>query len=97
MAWKYIVMAITSPGGTTWEFPVIFPDKMIHAEMFAVAKFTVPGANAEGSNVRAMSAGMIELVEVEGVGGRSDTLKLKSRGDGDAKLITLYPYTHGIT
>lgn len=76
---------------------MIFPDKMIHAEVFAVAKFVVPGADAEGSNVRVVAAGMIEQVGVNGVGGRSTTLKLKSRGDEDAKLITLYSYNHGIT
>lgn len=97
MAWKYIIMEIETPSGTKMAFPVIFPDKMIHAEVFAVTKFVVPTANAEGTNVRAVSAGAIEHVTVDGLGGRSTTLGIKSRGDEDARLIDVYSYCHGVT
>ncbi len=97
MAWKYIVMEIETSGGTKFAFPVIFPDKMIHAEVFAVAKFAVPTANPEGSNVRVVAAGAIEHVTVDGLGGRSTTLGIASRGDEDAKLIDVYSYCHGVT
>lgn len=97
MAWKYIVMEIELPGGTRMAFPVIFPDKMVHAEVFAVTKFVVPAARPDGGNVKVVAAGAIEHVTVDGLGGRSTTLGISSRGDEDAKMIDVYSYCHGVT
>lgn len=91
MAWKYIVLEATF-GETKVEFPVIFPDKTIHLEVVTVMRLVAPVGKHQP---RVVSAGKIEHVDVDGIGGDSKTLKIASRAD-DKELIETYEYIHGI-
>jgi hypothetical protein len=87
MGWKYIMIE-----DKLTRTPIIFPDKLVHQEVFVVCReLWLP---ARGP-VTACSAGMIEFLDVDGVGGKSETLRIKSH-DRDAEIINGYPYSHGI-
>lgn len=94
MAWKYIMLEVRVRGrtGTPFRFPVIFPDKMIHVEMDAVARVLLDGMGLVGKSV---SAGKIEHIGVLGLGGDSETLRLESRPE-DAQVIEEFAYAHGL-
>lgn len=85
MGWKYIVIE----DGLT-RTPIIFPDKLVHQEVFVVCRELWSPRSAV-----ACSAGVIEQLRVGGVGGKSDTLRIKSHSR-DELLINTYPYLHGI-
>lgn len=89
MGWKYVML-----DRGLFQFPVIFPDKMVHQEVFVTVRHTVPGAE-DGKLATVASAGMIEQLFVKGVGGDSETLRIKSRLI-DERIINLYNYEHGI-
>lgn len=93
MGWKYVIVETTLEGGTRIEFPLIFPDKMIHSQVARAIRRLPP---IRGLPARAVGAGMIEHLEVYGVGGKSETLGIKSRGETDKRLIEAYSYFHGI-
>lgn len=92
MGWKYIMFENTI-GDLKLLFPVIFPDKMVHSEVAAVLRRCQPGWHKGG--VRAVSAGMIEHITVDGLHGSSETLKLDAKEE-DANIIDSYSYGHGI-
>ena len=94
MGWKYVMIEGTfgKKDGTKIVFPVIFPDKMIHAEIAAVIKLCAP---LDGRKQRVVSAGEICVLRVDAAIGRSKTLKLNSRLQ-DKDIINLYDYKHGI-
>jgi len=92
MGWKYIMFE-NRIGDTKILFPVIFPDKMVHSEVAAVLRHCQPGWHKGG--VKAVSAGMIEHVTVDGLHGSSETLNLDSKEE-DASIIDAYSYGHGI-
>lgn len=93
MGWKYIMIRSRSKTGIVTDWPVIFPDKMVHAEVAGCARMMVP---VKGTVLGVVSAGKIEHLVVEGLGGDSETLSLKSRPDEDTKIIEMYSYLHGI-
>ncbi len=87
MGWKYIMIE-----DKLTRTPIIFPDKLVHLEVFTVCKLLLPRKLAP---ITACSAGMIGRLYVEGVGDRSESLNVKSNPrDGD--IINGYPYFHGI-
>lgn len=90
MGWKYIMMESVTPGGTHILTPILFPDKIIHIEMYTVARMLLPE-----KKVLPYSAGEVGLVRVSRLGGRSETLNLDSL-EGDKEVINQYPYLHGI-
>jgi hypothetical protein len=92
MGWKY-VMFKNKIGDLEVLFPVIFPDKMVHSDVMVGLRAFMPGWQSGG--ITAVSAGKIEHLEVAGLGGDSETLKLKSRPD-DKDVIENYAYVHGI-
>jgi hypothetical protein len=93
MGWKYIMLELSLPNSDTkMEFPIIFPDKMVHIEIATVVKLCGP---LDGNEVRVASAGSIETLVVKHVGGESTTLGIKSRKT-DERTINLYNYEHGI-
>lgn len=92
MGWKYIMFENTI-GDSKFLFPVIFPDKMVHSEVSAVLRHCQPGWHHGG--VKPISAGMIDQLYVEGVGGESETLKMASKIE-DENIINTYNYFHGI-
>lgn len=89
MGWKYVIIETD-----LFEFPIIFPNKMVHEDVYrAVRRFT-PAARSS-SILRPASAGMIDQLFVKGVGGKSETLHINSR-DADERIINMYNYEHGI-
>lgn len=92
MGWKYIMFE-NKIGDTTFLFPVIFPDKMVHSEVADSLRRCQPGWHHGG--VKPVSAGMIDQLYVEGVNGESETLKMASKA-GDEQVINVYNYFHGI-
>lgn len=90
MGWKYIV--IEADFGMPVKFPVIFPDKLVHKDVFQRIRACAP---LRSRAARCVSAGKIEHLEVDGLGGGSETLRLKSNPD-DVRMIDSYSYTHGV-
>ena len=72
--------------------PIIFPSRLVPLEVFTVCKLLIP---ENLGPVTARSAGSIEQLYVEGVGDKSETLKIKSHRD-DQDIINRYNYFHGI-
>ena len=93
MGWKYIIFENKLPEGTTVLFPVIFPDKLVHSEVYQHLKPLMPGWRAQG--VAPYSAGKIEHLVADGLGGDSETLGITSQG-GDTQIIESYSYLHGV-
>lgn len=91
MGWKYVVIELQR-SGMKIDFPIIFPDKMIHIEVATVIKLCAP---FDGNDLRVVSAGKIEHIMPVGVGGDSETLKMRSRTFDD-KMIEMYSYAHGL-
>lgn len=86
---KYIVLATTN-NGLTREFPIIFPNELVHSMVAEQLLPLVKGAAA-------VSAGEISSMGIESTcHGGSDTLKLKSRGKLDDLLIRMRDYNAGI-
>ena len=88
MGWKYIML-----DKGLFQFPIIFPDKLVHQEVFTMTRHLVPPQNDEYSRV--VSAGMINQLFAKGVNGESETLRIKSRKI-DERIINMYNYEHGI-
>jgi hypothetical protein len=88
MGWKYVMIE-----NKLAAYPIIFPDKLVHLEIATVCRLIVPEVDRWAP--RPVSAGMIESLYVEGVGGESETLRMTSRHD-DETIINRYKYFHGI-
>ena len=88
MGWKYLMIE-----NRLAAYPVIFPDKLVHIEVATVMRLIVPTIDKQ--QPMPVSAGFIESLYVEGVGGDSKTLKMSSR-PGDEGIINRYKYFHGI-
>lgn len=94
---KYIVLRKTTKVGNsemTREFPIIFPDALIHAD---VAKWLALCDGMQGA--KPVAAGFLSSMEVgaeNACHGKSDTLKLASRGKQDDTLMLCYDYLHGM-
>jgi hypothetical protein len=97
MAWKYVMLRWKLSGSTAVDLPIIFPDKLVHADVAAaiMAMMEVNGYMKSDATIEPISAGMIEIILPEGLGGKSETLGLESVSQ-DATLIRNYAYNHGI-
>jgi hypothetical protein len=97
MAWKYVMLRWKLSGSTAVDLPIIFPDKLVHADVAAaiMAMMEVNGYMKSDATIAPISAGMIEIILPEGLGGKSETLGLESVSQ-DATLIRNYAYNHGI-
>lgn len=94
MGWKYIIVEnLMTQGGTRFLIPVIFPDKLVHSDVYKHLRPLMPGWRGQGC--KAFSAGKIEHLRVQGLGGESETLNIKSHPE-DERIITNYSYLHGI-
>lgn len=94
MAFKYTVIRVGNN-----ELPIIFPDCLIHS---LIADSFKRYFNKEADEIsgpmrqyRVVSAGSVEL-DPTFCYGKSETLKLESRGVMDTELIEMFPYLHGI-
>lgn len=75
------------------EFPVLFPDILVHS--MVAESLTAKHGPLHGW--QPVSAGFLSSLNVPAeCHGSSETLKLKSRGDADSKLIATVDYTHGV-
>jgi hypothetical protein len=91
MAWKYVVLS-----NGTFEFPIIFPDKMVHADVAKYMKHYLNHDFVTNDNYwGVVSAGMIDDILPENVHGMSGTLNVSSRPQ-DKPMIETYAYLHGI-
>jgi hypothetical protein len=93
---KYIIIEIPiGNSGLLRDLPIIFPDELVHAEVFACVSRHDGVARA-----RPIAAGFLSSMSVGETGacyGESESLgKLKSRGKIDDQLISMIDYTHGV-
>ena len=99
---KYIVVEVKQQD-ITREFPFIFPEAIIHSDMYKMAERNLM-MELHADSVRCVGAGFISCVNMlrATVGdsaccyGRSESLNVSSRGETDDKLIKLLDYTHGM-
>lgn len=91
---KYIVFKC-SIGDDVREFPVIFPQHLVHKH---VSDSMIELIKKSGwKEVNPISAGECNFFEDEiNCGGESTTLNLQSRRDIDDHLIRMFNYKHGI-
>lgn len=86
---KYIVLKLEDR-----EFPVIFPNMLVHKQVFEAINKVAPFLG----KAKAVSAGEISsmAIEKDSCHGKSDTLKLVSRAETDDQLIHMHDYLHGL-
>lgn len=89
---KYIIVEV-SDGEATEILPVLFPDSLIHREIYRGVKGSYCGVLGRAKTTRCVSAGFVRIDESMSlseesikVSGKSETLDLESRPE-DAKLI----------
>jgi len=89
---KYLVMQVTGPGDLVREFPVIFPDAIVHKDM-AEAMRRLPDMRLS----KPVAAGFVSSCHVgPGFHGESESLGLESRERADDELVSMLDYTHGL-
>lgn len=102
MSWKYVYFRAGNR-----EFPVMFPEDMVHSVMADAVRFYMMKIANEMSNgvlsraalekladeVQPVSAGFVTL-DIGSCSEGSETLGLKARPD-DAKRLRTHNYTHG--
>lgn len=96
---KYIVLRTTHKlpsGDMVREYPIVFPDALIHADVAAALALHLP----QLKGAMPCAAGSLSSMEVGAVGachGKSETLgNLKSRGKQDDTLMMCWDYLHGV-
>ena len=95
---KYVVVSFKAHG-IEREFPFIFPEGMVHKDMYQmVERNLIMQERAE--SVECVGAGFISCRDVDpgesACHGMSESLGVKSRGPEDSRLISLLDYTHGL-
>lgn len=78
------------------EVPIIFPNELVHS---VVAEAIMDALEKEGhkTGFDVVSAGEFSSMDIQAdCNGKSTTLNVKSRGDVDSRMITMYDYLHGI-
>lgn len=95
---KYIILELDHGNGLVREIPVIFGEALVHA---VVSESIINGTMREDSNIermRPVAAGFLSCIELGNVNchGKSESLKLESRGQEDVDLMKLHDYTHGL-
>ena len=98
---KYIVCRVKRNGKTVMDVPVVFPDFLVHAMVFAQMRALLETQYFKASaktEVVALSAGELSstgfaVSATDGLcHGRSDTLGVKSRGELNDRLIHMADY-----
>lgn len=94
MGMKYVVLEIKN-GDTKREWPIIFPDMMVHKQVANHMQHLIRYHHNMLCDV--VAAGSISFFGGEvHCSGESETLNLESRGTEDEKLIKMFDYLHGI-
>lgn len=90
---KYIMFECKSKE-ITRHVPVIFPDFIVHKDF---AEYVTHALRREHrfDSVIAVSAGFYDPPTMQ-CSGESETMKLKSKGKADGRIIKMYNYFHGI-
>lgn len=86
---KYIVVKKQVSEFLAKEFPIIFPQELVHSEVFENIKKLI------GDNVDVTAAGEVSLFDGVTCSGHSETLEIGSRGEEDERLFRTYDYFHG--
>jgi hypothetical protein len=89
---KYVVMQVVSKTGMRLEVPFLFPDVCVHS---VIAKALLPGLHEhwEDCDITPISAGFLSSMDIDAsCDGESESLKLKSRGEEDDRLIRMSDY-----
>jgi hypothetical protein len=95
MGFKYVMFKVPLSKDTEVLIPIIFPDKLVHADVAENLKQTVAtSCSCKIEEVTVQSAGEINIDVLECYG-KSTTLKVSSDPE-DEKVIQMYPYMHGI-
>ncbi len=95
MGMKYIVVEVKTANRYKREWPIIFPDTMVHRQVADVIQNHL--AVDCKLNSRIIAAGFVSFFGGEvHCSGESETLNIESRGREDEKLIKLFDYLHGI-
>jgi len=93
MGMKYIVLQIRN-GETVREWPIIFPDMIVHSD---IANVIQKHLYLQNQDSRVIAAGLVSFFGSQvRCFGESETLNIESRGNEDAKLIKMFDYLHGI-
>lgn len=88
---KYIVMLVPMGPDTNREVPIMFPNNLVHDEVFErMKKLCDP-------KVVCIAAGEVSFFDGVTCSGSSETLNLVSRHATDEELIRMNDYFHGIT
>lgn len=94
MGMKYIVLEIKN-GDTKREWPVIFPDMMVHRQVADIVQNHLTVDHKLDSQI--IAAGSVSFFGCKvRCDGESETLNIESRGSEDEKLIKMFDYLHGI-
>ncbi len=92
---KYIVLSVSMGPNLTRELPIIFPDCLVHRDVFDAIRLGSEDKSMRRAKV--VAAGFVSSMSIEGnCNGRSETLDIKSRGKVDDQLMKMFDYTHGI-
>lgn len=96
---KYIMIRVDEEGGAPREWPIIFPDELVHAYMFEAVRGmkVMLGHNRWARpylGAKAVSAG--EITVAGHCHGGSETLQLKSRGNIDTNIVNAFDYLKGL-
>lgn len=91
---KYVVLSIKS-NNLTREIPVIFPNALVHSDMYKKVKEALL-LSFPGAEIKPVSAGELSLYGAEPrCNGHSGTLGIKSREHEDDQLMQMIDYGFG--
>jgi hypothetical protein len=92
---KYVVMEVKMPAGSK-EFPIIFPDVLIHADVANKISLLLI-SQFPGWKNKPISAGFIPSLSLDELVciGRSESLNLDSRGEIDEQLMFMSDHGAG--
>jgi hypothetical protein len=91
---KYVVLKVVNKG-IERGIPIVFPDLLIHSEVAKQMQHMMLISHSMETEV--VSAGFLSLFGTKPeCSGNSESLGIKSRGEQDDQLITMYDYFHGV-
>jgi hypothetical protein len=89
---KYVIFRVDFKDGGGLEVPIVFPELCVHSLIAEAVQPTLE-KHWEGSTATPISAGFLSSTGfLDECHGKSDTLKLESRGEQDTALIRLNDY-----
>jgi len=93
---KYIMLKVVSRSGDERRLPVIFPDALIHQEVYeAMRHQLLRRPLSRPADVRVVSAGFLSASVVAELGRKSESLNIGPLGSDEAH-INMIDYNHGI-